>query len=363
MRMKTMRHAEPIMMMASAMADEGEDMMESDNMKPRVEPMHDSHRAKRSFASTTSVSTGDLAASFSFQLSYLANISSFDPKRMRDKNIESLQHRLLVQKLSLDCKVFTYAVPSLDTRPHLMAWAEYLQKEPISSSSSTTGTQSIIQPPLLQSDKVRLKVQGADIGTTHLDSSVRPGQLLKFNLGPDKTLQIDRSYALPSNQGTEKDKSTWFVKDKKKFRVRTEETVLSVRNTNFQNDELAFVVIAENLPKSTEQDDIQVELLSPGVKEIVALRSQTEGASADPFAGSSHDFLTHVLEAELGFTLGSAATLTPPATPTSSSVHVYLDKISNNLYWALWISAKGPPVQFSYKYRVTHPESMEVDEM
>ena len=104
-----------------------------------------------------------------------------------------------------------------------------------------------------------------------MTSTVRPGEIVKINLGLDKTIKIDTMAVFPKHSGREEEKSSWFERDSKKFRSRTEERVTTLSNTNFEKTEPAFVIIVENLPVSTEEKDIKVELLFPSVKSIRAL--------------------------------------------------------------------------------------------
>ena len=76
--------------------------------------------------------------------------------------------------------------------------------------------------PIIASDSARVFIEGSFSGTTNLET-VQPGGDCKFNLGKDNNVIISSSTMIPQAAGTEEDKSTWFVSDKKKYRVKSEE--------------------------------------------------------------------------------------------------------------------------------------------
>jgi uncharacterized protein (TIGR02231 family) len=227
-----------------------------------------------------------------------------------------VENRLLIDTIELDSFLFSYAAPTIDTKAYLQAWGNYDSK-----ASS----------PLLSCQDARVFLQGAYSGTTSMET-VQPGSRLKLNLGEDRNLRITSTNVLPQHQKMEEDKSTWFVTDKKKFRVKQEEYLFTVRSTH-QNRAM-LVILSENLPKSTEED-IKVEVLSydPN-KDVVSCETMSD-----------------VLRAE--------ASNKPASIRATTSVRTYYSKSSGNVFWAKWIQP-GETAQIPFKYRIVWPDEKQI---
>ncbi len=143
--------------------------------------------------------------------------------------VSGYKHLILVEKIALqDTQIFTYAVPSQDTTAHLLGWAKYTNVVAVPEGSQTNTFTS----PLLPSNHIHVQIQGDNTGTIALHNTIQPNEQIRLNLGTDKQIHISSAAVLPTHKGKEEDKSTWFVRDKKKFRVRTEERVTTVRSSH-----------------------------------------------------------------------------------------------------------------------------------
>jgi hypothetical protein len=223
-------------------------------------------------------------------------------------------------------QLFTYAVPSQGNAPYLSALGSY----PSNAA------------PLLSSHSVRIDIDGSYVGTGKIEA-VNAGQVMALPLGKDKAITITSESILPSHKGMEEDTSTWFVSvDKKKYRIRTEERLIHVHNGHTGTGADVLVLLAENLPRSSEED-FRVELLSPSRAELQTLPSGWEKMTDKEFmlAVLRHEFATH----------------------QSSTIGVkkaaYLCASSGNLYWAIWMGARQTAA-LSFKFKVTSPEQREV---
>ena len=94
---------------------------------------------------------------------------------------------VLVDKVEVDAKLFTFAVPSQGTTAHLMGWGEYTRSVPGVSDWTS---------PLLSSPQARVHIQGDNIGTVHF-STVQPGSMIRLNLGTDHHIHITSNKVMP----------------------------------------------------------------------------------------------------------------------------------------------------------------------
>ena len=227
------------------------------------------------------------------------------------------KHRLLISTLQVESRVFSYAVPSIDNSAFLRSWGQLDAK---------------LGYPLVGSSDVRVFLKGSFAGTTNFDT-IQPGGNAKFNLGKDNNLVVESNEIVPQNHGTEEDKSTWFITDKRKFRVKTNEIVFSVKSTHETNQ---LVIVSETLPKSSDAD-IQVELLIPD-KSSLMKDIGTDQASS--------------YEQCLGIVLDEVPS-------TKLTVSVFVCKISGNIIWAQWVLPQSS-LSASLKYKVAWPEDREI---
>jgi len=187
------------------------------------------------WANKTVLSGGDTGMAYNFLLPHIVNVtnqgnqaskSNFGTADVQYANRGSgatksiadtkSMHRLLIDNLVVDSSLFTYAVPSVSHTAFLRAWATY---------DATNAS------PLLPCSDVRLFLQGTYAGTTSIPR-IQPGAELQIGLGEDKNTEITSTFVLPTSSEKEQDKSTWFIQDKKKFRVKTTEYVFTVRSTH-----------------------------------------------------------------------------------------------------------------------------------
>lgn len=321
--------------MAMDRAEGGDmEMMEDGAMASQAEPMmmmEDMH------ISATGSSVGDLGSAHLFTINYPVNISSSHYKKEINQGVTTRnvkKHRLLLDSISIDAAhVFTFAVPSQDTQPWLQSWVQY----PATATS-----------PLLAAYNSRVLLHGMYAGTTAVEST-QPGGKLKLSLGPDRNIQIKTSTVIPTHKGKEEDKSTWFVTDKRKFRLRTEERITTIASTYPAIDSAAatsraqLVIVSENLPRSTEEGEITVELMVPESKQFASLSSVIGDEAAD------EEFLSAVLEAEKVAHLDTTVQL------PSSGYRTYFNKFSGNIYWAAWVTP-GQAVSAPFKYKIMWPD-------
>eukprot|EP01039_Chlorochromonas_danica_P004187 gene4188-4600_t len=286
---------------------------------------------------------GDLFRDYLLHVGHTVNIS------VRPKNVpiygskdvpEGYYHTLFVGQTTFPMHVFTYVVPSISSETYLAGIGEY--------PDATL--------PLLPSDDVSFDIQGSYVGRGSVDGA-KAGQPVVFNLGQDKAVLLSSQKVYPSRKGVEDDQSSWFVVDKKRYNVRTEERLISLHNTHDTSEKL--VILVENLPKSSDDDVYKVELLSPKKAELQVLSSTTEenieANHKKPAAISQQDesqvlieseFLQRVLKREL-----SSHSLT-----ITNKRNAYHCSSTGNIYWAVWLKA-GEKVALSFKYQITVPEA------
>lgn len=234
----------------------------------------------------------------------------------------------------------------------MLAWAEYSQQ----GIGGIRGKSPGPLPPLLPSSKVRLKVQEADLGSSSLSGVTLPGETLKLNLGTSKGLYVQYTPVMAKYNSKEEDKSSWFVKDKRTYRIRTVESITTLRNTNLDKKESSFVLVAENLPVSTEEMYDKVQLITPVVDSIqsidgilysLELWEQEKMGGEAALKHSKADFIAAILARE--GKRGKGVALNQP------SVTVYFDPLHSNLYWAVWLPG-GQSTTLPFKYQITSPE-------
>lgn len=216
----------------------------------------------------SSHSYGDLKASFSYKINHLVNISSSQLK-INNKN-KQYNNRLLISKETFPTSLFSYAVPSQNQAVFLQAWGRY-------SNEMTS--------PLLPCNEARLFLESTYSGST-ATSLILPGALIKLPMGEDLGIDIKLINILPKNKEKEDDKSSWFITDKKKFRIKTEEMLITVKSTHKNHHLLIF---SENIPESTH-DDIKMELLSPVKASISSCPKALKSYSAD-----EDDVIYHIM--------------------------------------------------------------------
>lgn len=297
------------------------------------------------FASVSSsadvVNTGGLQMSSSYQISHPVNVTSnSSPKHVTPHYYQPKDdHKLLIDKISLQANMFTFAVPSIRSEAYLVGFTQF--------PSDRTAS-------LLPSYQMRLDIDDNHVGTSSFPE-LSPGDHLRLNLGVNRNIKITSHEIIPSHSNKEEDKSTWFVKDKKNFRVRTYERVFTIKSTyttaglsessaSLSPRNMALVILSENLPKSTEERDLKVDLASPSNKDFISLGSEVDSLSND-------EFFTKVLTKEFSDFDNNKV--------NSNVIHHYQSKSSGNLFWALWINPKETK-SFSFKYQIISPEEKEV---
>ncbi|RYH12699.1 DUF4139 domain-containing protein [archaeon] len=153
-----------------------------------------------------------------------------------------------------------------------------------------------------------------------------------LSAGVDKAVKVTTEKVVPSNKGIAEDQSTWFVQDKKYYRIRTEERLINVHNTRSTD---TLVLVVENLPKSTE-DIFKVELMSPV---IIHLPAETETLT-------DKEYMLAVLKYKFS---------SDKKTADANQKVAHMCQSSNNIYWAVWLKA-GERQALSFKYKVTSPD-------
>jgi hypothetical protein len=303
-------------------------------------------------------SSGDMSASYLFEVGYKVNVTSsgFGQKKPR--------HRLLVDRVIFPGTLYTYAVPSSKTGSFLRLYSQ------LPDGVSTS---------LLESSSARVFIEGSYAGTTNFEA-VKSGGDVRVNLGENRNVEITTTTVVPLNDKLVEDKSTWFVKDTEKFRVKTEEVLFSVRNLHApttgdcKNDIL--VVLAENLPKSSDTD-ITVELMSPTKQEVATslqavqnvlgaklkstVRNQQDigqlKASIEAFASNStvqgEGFLSALIYSATQLRYSAASEVGGRSSP--NSLYTFVNKNTNTVYWMKWLPG-GESFACSYKYRILWPE-------
>jgi hypothetical protein len=201
-------------------------------------------------------------------------------------------------------------------------------------------------------------------------SAVNSGGDIRLNLGENKNFQVIATNAVPLSNKMVEDKSTWFVTDKEKFRVKTEETVFTAKNLHPAGSANMLMILAENLPKSSDAD-ISVELLSPSKKDLQATLNTTMkllNAELSRVAGSTMtknhtiafgtDSITQgeeFLEAVIHTAKLLAGSTAGKGSDDTKSLLVYRNQVSGTVYWVKWLAA-GEVFSSLFKYRITCPE-------
>ena len=283
---------------------------------------------------------GDLGASYQFQLPHLVNISSTE--KVRGGTAEGVQsagpRKLLVGTLKLSSTVFSFAVPSLDSRAFLRAWGEL----PVDTSV-----------PIIRSDVNRFRslsgvggagggarifIQGTFSGETSVEA-VQPGGVMHLSLGQDRNVEVKNTPILTKHSNKEEDKSTWLTSDKLKFRVKTESFSLYAKSTHSGP---MLVILAESIPVSSEEE-VHVEILSPNPKTIVGVD--------DTHSGGGDAAMEAILE---------AAGRQPPADmEQGNKLHVLMSKETGHIYWARWLNPSQTIVS-TLQYKLTWPDKKEI---
>ena len=281
---------------------------------------------------------GDLGASFQFKLQHPVNISSYiQPGVYRQGGTQvSGPQKLLVSTLSLSSTVFSFAVPSADTRAYLRAWGDLpkegnvpLLKSGVSSFRHFNGGNS---------GGGRIFIQGTYSGETSVDE-VQPGGVVRLSLGFDKNVEVKYTPVFAKHSNTEEDKSSWFVTDKTKYRVKTEEFSIYAKSTH---PTPTLLILAESIPVSTEEE-VKIDIVSPEPRTIVNF-DDTHSSGGDAF-----------LEAIFAI-VGKA----PPQDMTKGNhLHVFYSKKTGHMYWARWLNPSDTIVS-SLKYKLTWPDEKNI---
>ena len=108
-----------------------------------------------------------------------------------------------------------------------------------------------------------------------------------------------------------------------------------------------LVILSEVLPRSGNEAEVSVDLLSSDIKDAVTLNTvdpgNIESFQGDGAAPTSTDpFLEGIVDHE---------SKTAPSQPFT----VYHNKHSGHLYWAVWLKA-GESLTIPFKYKITWPE-------
>jgi hypothetical protein len=166
------------------------------------------------------------------------------------------------------------------------------------------------------------------------------------------------------------DKSTWFVTDKEKFRVKTEETVITAKNLHPVGSRDVLMILAENLPKSSDAD-ISVELLLPSKKDLQITLDTTKkllnaeltratvlrmaknhtavfGTDSVTEGDEFLESIIHVAKLLPGSASGRGS-------DEAQSLLVYKNQMSGTVYWVKWLKA-GEIFSSLFKYRIVCPE-------
>lgn len=284
-------------------------------------------------------SAGDLGASYQFQLPHPVNISSTE-RLLSRKNVVSTTsgpRKLLINTLELKSTIFSYSVPSADGRAYLRAWGDLPQeasvpiiRSDVSSYHSLNGGSA--------SGGARIFIQGTFSGETSVES-VQPGGTMHLSLGVDKNIEIKHNPVFSKHSNAEEDKSTWFVTDKVKYRVKTEEFSLLAKSTHAGP---ILTILAESVPVSTEED-VKVELLLPDPKTITEL---------DDTHSSGDDTTLNAIFAIVGRE-------PPKDMQRENKLHVFFSKKTGHMYWARWLNP-SETMTSTLKYKLIWPESKDI---
>ena len=286
-------------------------------------------------------SSGNLQMSTSYQILHRVNVTNTESKsyfRHRNHHHDSAgygiynEHKLLIDKFTLYGNLYTFAVPSVDAESYLVGFTH------LPSTSKT---------PLLSSSYMRLDIDNDHIGTSSFPG-LHPGDRIKLNFGVNHNVQISSNEIVPSHLNKEEDKSTWFVTDKRKYRIRTYERLFTIKSSytvsNADNHkEKVLVILSENLPKSTEEGEFKIEMVTPTFKDLIVLSGD---GNRDIDTVNNDEFLNRILESELAGGLGKR------------EVHHYQCKSSGNIFWVFWMKSKETK-SFSFKYKLISPDEKE----
>lgn len=264
-------------------------------------------------------SLGELSFDHAFMMQHPLNISHRPSE-------ESYHHLFSLEQVSFPVTLFTFSCPSRGSISHLTFLAQY-----------PTG-----KSPLLPSDQLRIHVEDSFKGQGSMPSVSR-GQRFILPLGPDLAVKVNSEVIVPHRKGIEKDQSSWFVVDKHRYEVRTEERLLSVLNTSPLEK---FIVITENLPRSAD-DNLKVESIILSKNDLKtlpfsALLALGKGESFDPNLLTDEDFQQALIMHESSL-------------PKHQKPNAYHCASSGHIYWALWLKS-GEKASFSFKFSVTSPD-------
>lgn len=338
---------------------------------------------------TQVVTQSDLGASFIFQLNHPTSINSTDQATLGRPSVgprggtvgataptAAAPHRIFIQSVHVEASVFSFAVPSADSDAFLLSHTPHF----IDTGHGSEGENP--QPvPLLASHKSRVFIEDSFIGSTSLPA-VQPSGELTLNLGVDKRLKVVATRVLAKRSKEEEDKSTWFVSDKKKFRVKTEELLFTLTSSHVNTQ---LVLVSEALPASSEED-IKIELISPappaattGGKSLLEkeVRLLEREAGVDKIIGGDRGgggvvggrakLIPRVVasskEGCIRHILALAETAKPPEGSSSSggstSTLSYVCEGQSSVFWARWMRPREV-AQVSYSYRTVWPDGKEI---
>lgn len=269
--------------------------------------------------------SGDLAAAFVFSPEHPINISSLSSTR---------QHRILLANTRVPVSLVSYAVPTLQQTAYLKAYGVY---SPVSNRGDII--------PILDSHAARVFLQGAYSGQTAVPAT-SPGGNFRVSLGPEQNIKVRTTKVVPKRSSKEEDKSTWFVTDKQKYRVRTEEFAFTAKNTYYgstpgDKGQRRLVIFAETIPQS-EDDEVKVELQSPDPGKLQRLDKTGT-------VYNSEEFLQAVL----------AHPLVVAGQEKGASGAELVFAGGDQLIWVKWMEP-GELWRTGFKYRMVWPDGNEI---
>lgn len=159
--------------------------------------------------------------------------------------------RIFVNKMTTTSRIFSYAVPSSSSGAYLRSWGQL-----------PSGADGKSVAPLLSSAGARIFIQGQYLGKLDLQPT-QPGGRFEFELGPpffsllsllsssslsplltslltspllnvgkDKNIEVESNIIPPTlSNKEEKASAGWFMIEKKKYRVKTEDVGIVLRST------------------------------------------------------------------------------------------------------------------------------------
>jgi hypothetical protein len=302
--------------------------MDSMEVESAPEPMMKQMVAEVSHA-------GDLGGNYVFRVTHHVNISSASGAAKEGMTLSSGPRRLLINTVPLTSTIFSYAVPSVESKAYLRAWGA------LPSDSAA---------PILRSDVAyrgygsrgtmggaRVFLHGTYVGETSIPG-VEPGSTARLSLGVDNRLEVRNTPILPKHGNVEEDKSTWFVTDKAKFRVKTEEFSIYAKSSH---DKPILAILRENVPVSAEQD-ITVDMQSPDPKALIHIDdTHASGAEDTNLEAVFQAFTSHLA-------LGDPFKLL-----------TFMCKESGNVYWVKLLRP-GESLSSTLKYRIVWPEKRQI---